>query len=86
MTTKSKNLTTKKSAQSDIMTEASSLVGFIKDQIKQDLSNANTQLELNLDSNQLRRLSSLLEASIERSFSRGSNGLLNVASKSYIEK
>jgi len=77
---------TKKSAQSDIMTEASSLIGFIKDQIKQDISSANTQLDLKLDSNQLRKLSSLLEGSIERSFSRGSNGLLQVASKSYVEK
>jgi hypothetical protein len=86
MATKSKSSVTKQSAQSAIMTEASSLVGFIKDQIKQDISSANTQLELNLDSNQLRRLSSLLEGSIERSFSRGSNGLLQVASKSYVEK
>jgi hypothetical protein len=86
MSTKSKNSKIKKSAQYDIMSEASSLVGFIKDQIQQDLSSANNQLDLSLDINQLKRLSSLLQGSIERSFVKGSNGLLEIASKSFVEK
>lgn len=76
---------TKKSAQSDIMLETSSLISFIKDQLKQDLSSANQKFDLKLNNDQLKKLSSLLETSIEASFSRGSNGLINVAAKSWIE-
>lgn len=66
-------------AKNKIMTKVGSLVDFIKTQTVNDLVTARDKKVFSLDDEELRKLSFVVQASIEKSFNLGSNDLVKYA-------
>tara|TARA_B100000035_G_C20803431_1_gene466585 strand:+ start:222 stop:449 length:228 start_codon:yes stop_codon:yes gene_type:complete len=68
-------------AKNKIMTKVGALVDFIKTQTINDLVTARDKKVFSLGDEELRKLSFVVQASIEKSFNLGSNELVKYAEK-----
>ena len=61
--------------KTEIMITVAEMIGFVKDNIKTDLFEAKTRGMVTLEAQEVQRLSSLIEMSIQNSFSKSSSDL-----------
>lgn len=61
--------------KTEIMITVAEMIGFVKDNIKTDLFEAKTRGMVALEAQEVQRLSSLIEMSIQNSFSKSSSDL-----------
>lgn len=66
----------KKSGNKNVMTAVSSSIDFIKSQIANDLIKAKNAGMINVEMNELKKISSVVETSIGQSFVRSSSALI----------
>ena len=69
------------SLEAKVMPSVSSMMDFIKSQVKNSLIEANTKKIIEIDRNELEKISSIVEASIEHAYGRGMNEVINALGK-----
>jgi len=64
--------------ETDVMVNVASMINFIKSQIPKDLMEAKNNNIIDLDMEQLQKLTSIVETSIQSSFVKGSTEITNL--------
>ena len=66
-------------AKNNLMIEVGSLISFIKTQLVNDISTARNDKIIELSDEDVRKIVFVVNASIDKSFSRGSNSLIKLS-------
>jgi hypothetical protein len=61
-----------KISESNVMTKVASIIEYIKNQTSKDIIQANNQKMINIDSNELQKLCSIIQTSIQSNFIKSS--------------
>jgi len=64
--------------ETDVMVNVASMINFIKSQIPKDLMEAKNNNIIDLDMEQLQKLTSIVETSIQSNFVKGSTEITNL--------
>jgi len=69
------------SNETKIMTSVSTMISFIKSQVKNSLVEANNKKLVDLNHRELERVTNIIEASIETAYTRGASEVINTINK-----
>ena len=69
-------------AETEIMASVSSVLGFIKQNVKNKLVEANNANQISVNQNELKRLTSLVEAFIDEGYFKASSEITNAIKSS----